>query len=233
MIGGFFASGEALERRAVHQENIGPAVVVVIKDCHSGAGRLDDVLLRVHSAEHVLHVESGLLRNIGEVGNRTGRSTLGSRCPREGNRTEKRSRQRASPSGRTNNAAKNHGSPSDTRVHSTKGQAGQRVSPLRPTRHSKILDAPSVARTLLSAQSLRLQYGFAQARTWPLRDDDPMVSVPGGSSVAMGDCFAVRCPNQLPPKCSGRLLPAGTGRPAARRSRSRAQRLRKSRQARA
>jgi len=67
MVGRYFARRESFERGAVDNENIRPAVVVVIENGNAGASGLDDVLLGVHTAEHVHHVEPGLLRDIFEI----------------------------------------------------------------------------------------------------------------------------------------------------------------------
>ena len=53
VIGGSACRRKAFERRAVHDENVGPAVVVVIKDGYAGAGSFDDVFLGVDSAENI------------------------------------------------------------------------------------------------------------------------------------------------------------------------------------
>src|SRR5467141_5006244 len=47
--------GEALQRCAIHDEDVGPSVVVIIENGDAGSSRLDDVFLGVHSAENICH----------------------------------------------------------------------------------------------------------------------------------------------------------------------------------
>jgi len=60
------------EPGTVHQKNIGPTVVVVVKDGHAGAGGFDDVFLGGNATEDLLHGEARLFRHVNEVGNRLG-----------------------------------------------------------------------------------------------------------------------------------------------------------------
>jgi len=69
MIGGSFARGKTFQSCAVHQKNVGPAVVIVVENGGAGAGGLDDVLLRVLAAEDDGRGQAGFLGNVGEVGN--------------------------------------------------------------------------------------------------------------------------------------------------------------------
>src|SRR5436305_9175033 len=52
----------------IHNENVGPAVIVVIDDGDAAARGLDDVLLGVHTPVHILHGESSLLGDVDEPG---------------------------------------------------------------------------------------------------------------------------------------------------------------------
>ena len=51
MIDWGLACRKSLECSAVHDENIRPAVVVVVEDGNSGTGGLDDVLFGIDSAK--------------------------------------------------------------------------------------------------------------------------------------------------------------------------------------
>src|ERR1700730_9621774 len=64
--------GQAFESCTVYQKNVGPPVVVIIKNSHASSGGLDDVLLGVLSAEDVGHRQTGLFRGVSEVGDRRG-----------------------------------------------------------------------------------------------------------------------------------------------------------------
>ena len=55
MVRGSLIGGEALQRCAIHDENVGPPVVVIIENGDAGSGCLDDVFLGVHSAENIGH----------------------------------------------------------------------------------------------------------------------------------------------------------------------------------
>ncbi len=63
-----FAALGRFQRRAVHDEDVRPAIVVVVEDGDAGACGLDDVLLAVDAAEDLRHRESGFLGNVHEVG---------------------------------------------------------------------------------------------------------------------------------------------------------------------
>ena len=60
-IGRSLAFGKALELCAIHQENVGPTVVVIVEDGNAVAGSLDDVFLGVDPAKDVLRREAGFL----------------------------------------------------------------------------------------------------------------------------------------------------------------------------
>ena len=69
VIGGSVLLRESFERRAVHDENVGPAVVVVIKDGDAGAGGFNDVFLGVDSRQkHLCNESSRLVGDVREVG---------------------------------------------------------------------------------------------------------------------------------------------------------------------
>ena len=63
-----FTGGKTFEPGPVHQENVRPAVVVVIENRDAVSGCLDDVLLGIDSAEYVLRGEACLFGDVSEVG---------------------------------------------------------------------------------------------------------------------------------------------------------------------
>ena len=77
MIGGRRSRRKSFERGAVHQENVGPAIVVVVENRDAGAGGLDDVFLGVLAAEDLGHGQAGFFRDVNEVGDGRGFSALG------------------------------------------------------------------------------------------------------------------------------------------------------------
>ena len=72
-----FAGRQAVQFRAVHNENIGPAIVVEVEDGNAGACGFDDVFLRVFAAENDRRCNSGFLRDIGKMRERLGIGVLG------------------------------------------------------------------------------------------------------------------------------------------------------------
>src|ERR1700722_6699859 len=68
MIGGSLVRGKAFQCGAVHEKNIGPAIIVIIKNSHAAAGGFDNVLFRVFAAEDSWHRQTGRLGHIGVVG---------------------------------------------------------------------------------------------------------------------------------------------------------------------
>src|SRR6185437_10984496 len=66
MVGWSFSRGKAGEGGAVDDEDVGPAIVVVVEDGDAGAGGLDDVLLGLQAAEDVLHGQSRLFGEVGK-----------------------------------------------------------------------------------------------------------------------------------------------------------------------
>src|SRR5216683_2966269 len=58
---------EGIKRRAVHDKNVGPAVVVIVKDGDARSGGFDNVLFRVFAAENHRCVQPGLLRDIDKM----------------------------------------------------------------------------------------------------------------------------------------------------------------------
>src|SRR5206468_9325568 len=69
VIGGRSCTRYAFERGDVHDENIWPAVIVVIENCNPGAGRLDNVLLGIYAAEDGGHGESSFFGYVLEICN--------------------------------------------------------------------------------------------------------------------------------------------------------------------
>ncbi len=72
-----FARWQGFQRRAVDDENVGPAVIVVIKDGNTGPRSLDDVFLRVFAAENDRCSKSGFLGDVGKMRDRPGVCALG------------------------------------------------------------------------------------------------------------------------------------------------------------
>ena len=66
----FCARDGVIELRAVDDENVGPAVVVVVEDGDAGAGGFDDVFFGGDAAKGVGHCEAGFFGDVGEVGER-------------------------------------------------------------------------------------------------------------------------------------------------------------------
>src|SRR5882762_3181027 len=67
MIRGRVLSRWTLQSGPIDEENIRPAVIVVIEDCHASACCLDDVLLGFPPAEYVQREQSGFLGLIGKM----------------------------------------------------------------------------------------------------------------------------------------------------------------------
>ena len=68
---------EGIKRRAVHHKNVGPAVVVIVKDGDAGAGGFDNVLFRVFPAENDGRGQAGFLGDVRKMRDRLGRRVLG------------------------------------------------------------------------------------------------------------------------------------------------------------
>ena len=82
MIRGALPCGKALQRGAVDEKNIRPAIIVIIEDCNPSPGRLNDELLRILPAEDSHHRQAGLVRVVDEL--RQGRRLAcrgGALCP--------------------------------------------------------------------------------------------------------------------------------------------------------
>src|SRR6476661_7268165 len=95
MIGWSFSCGKTLELCAIDDENVRPAVVVVIEDSYAGARSFDDVLLGVLSAKDIHHGQAGFLGLVGEVRDGLGRrrtlavSTMGACSKQNGSHRER------------------------------------------------------------------------------------------------------------------------------------------------
>ena len=61
---------KSFQRRAVDDENVRPAIVVVVEDGNPGSGRLNDVFLRVLAAEDNGRSQAGFLGDVDEIGDR-------------------------------------------------------------------------------------------------------------------------------------------------------------------
>jgi hypothetical protein len=72
-----FASGQPFQSRAIHNENIRPAIIVVVKDGNAGSRRFNDVFLCIFAAENDRCGEPSLLRHINEMHNRLGVCAVG------------------------------------------------------------------------------------------------------------------------------------------------------------
>src|ERR1700690_1148911 len=72
LVAGALSGGKAFESGSIHEEDVGPAVVVIIKDGDARAGGLDDVFLGLQTPEHVGHGQAGLFGHVGKVSCRLG-----------------------------------------------------------------------------------------------------------------------------------------------------------------
>src|SRR5260370_1267523 len=68
---------QGFQRRAVYDENVGPAIIVVIENGDAGSRRFDDVFFRLFSTENDWRGEAGFLRHVGEMHDRPGVCFLG------------------------------------------------------------------------------------------------------------------------------------------------------------
>src|SRR5580704_4683308 len=67
VVGWAFAIGRTFERGSIHEEDVGPSVVVVIKDGDTCAGGFDNVFLRCDPAENIGESQAGLFGYIDEI----------------------------------------------------------------------------------------------------------------------------------------------------------------------
>ncbi len=72
MRGGFLSGREAFQTRAVHQENIQPAVVVVVVESDAAAGGLQQIFVLVLAAVDGFGVESGFAGDVDEAQSQAG-----------------------------------------------------------------------------------------------------------------------------------------------------------------
>ena len=63
---------EAFQGRAIHKEDIRPAIVVVIEDGYACSRALQDVSAALFASEDIRHGETGFLGDVCEVGDRRG-----------------------------------------------------------------------------------------------------------------------------------------------------------------
>src|SRR5260370_10402080 len=68
---------QGFQRGAVYEENVGPAIIVVIENGDAGSRRFDDVFFRLFSTENDWRGEAGFLRHVGEMHDRLGVCALG------------------------------------------------------------------------------------------------------------------------------------------------------------
>src|SRR4029077_21213679 len=66
-IGGLLAGGKAFQPRAIHQENIEPAIVVVIVEGDAATGGLQQIFVFVLAAKNHFGVEAGFFRDVYEI----------------------------------------------------------------------------------------------------------------------------------------------------------------------
>ena len=64
MVGRSFAVGRTFEGGPIHEEDVGPSIVVVIEDGDPGAGGFDNVFFRRNSAENVGESQARLFGDI-------------------------------------------------------------------------------------------------------------------------------------------------------------------------
>src|SRR6266852_7918903 len=67
VVGGSLIGWESFQRGAVHNENVRPSIVVIIKDRHSGSSRFDDVFLGFNTAEYIHRCQPRFFRDIREI----------------------------------------------------------------------------------------------------------------------------------------------------------------------
>src|SRR5260221_1558026 len=59
--------GKTFQARTIHQENVEPAVTVVIVESHAAAGRLQQIFIFVFSAKNRFEIESGFASDVDET----------------------------------------------------------------------------------------------------------------------------------------------------------------------
>src|SRR6266481_445503 len=67
VVGGGLIGWESFQCGAVHNENIRPSIVVIIKDSHARSGRLDDVFLGFYSAKYIYRRQPRFFRDVHEI----------------------------------------------------------------------------------------------------------------------------------------------------------------------
>ena len=65
--GGFLPLGEPSQARTVHDEDIEPAIIVIIVESNSTTGCFQQVLVLMFSAENGLGIQSGFSRDVDEL----------------------------------------------------------------------------------------------------------------------------------------------------------------------
>src|SRR5580692_7181301 len=70
MIGRSFASGQYIQLRAVHDENVRPAVVVIVKNRNAGSSSLNNVFFGGNAPKRIGHGQASSFRDVREVGKR-------------------------------------------------------------------------------------------------------------------------------------------------------------------
>src|SRR3989442_14806861 len=68
MAGGSAISGESSQRRSIYEKDIGPAIVIVIEDCHTRAGAFEDIYAGIIAAKNAGRSQSCLLSHVSELG---------------------------------------------------------------------------------------------------------------------------------------------------------------------
>ena len=59
--------GETVEASAIHQENIQPAVIVVIVECNAAAGRLQQIFVLVLASENRFDIKPRFASHVDEI----------------------------------------------------------------------------------------------------------------------------------------------------------------------
>ena len=72
MVSRSLARRKALKSCAVHNEDVGPSVIIVVEDGDPGPGSLDNVFFCVQSAEDVGERQPSFFRDVSEVRNGSG-----------------------------------------------------------------------------------------------------------------------------------------------------------------
>ena len=67
VVGGSLIGGKPFERRSIHNENIRPSVIVIVKDGHARPGGLNDVFLGIDPAKYIHCGQPCFFRDVDEI----------------------------------------------------------------------------------------------------------------------------------------------------------------------